>query len=373
MSAAAKVGSAVDGTKIIPQDELNVIMRKLEELHSKLYTPASTWKIFMKSVMGKGKKGEAGGVQSFAEAGVKWRSMSAAEKQPYEAMRTDDKASADAARDKYNEYMQTVGPRLFDHDEEMEKIQIKRAKDEQQKRFDDQKRREQRAREDQKKERKLALRASYKRKAAQAAPVYRGRPVAQDMTQLSEDNDEDYEAPARTRSTRVPATPRVAQAPKADLFQWQQHSSRTLAQAPRSAPQRRSGNQKEDLMNGLDPNIWEIRESRHKPGVFYYFNKQDRISVAAPQFVPQQDAKSQILESHRQLKQQASRTPATAMMALPSKQAPRSAPTTKQTAAPPATSNKRLNSKQPGGSKAKAIRSSQTSSGKQPTRARHAK
>merc|ERR1719460_2575283 len=96
------------------------------------------------------------------------------------------------------------------------------------------------------------------------------------MTQVSEDDD------YVPRSARVAATPRAAKA---------------------QAPPRRPGNTKEDLMNGLDPNIWEIRESRHKPGVHYYFNKMDRISVAVTdKSGPQQDAKSQILETHRQLK-----------------------------------------------------------------------
>merc|ERR1711933_238455 len=81
-----------------------------------IFTPRSTRAFFMASVR---KKGE-GSVMTFAQVHAKWREMSPQEKAPFEAMHQEEKLKALEMKQRYEAYVSKVGPRLLDHDEQME-------------------------------------------------------------------------------------------------------------------------------------------------------------------------------------------------------------------------------------------------------------
>jgi hypothetical protein len=257
MTKVTSVANAIEPGKLIPADELNGIMQKLEDLHSKLYTPKSAYTFFVKSFLKGGEQGD------FGKAGKKWKEMNDKEKEPYEEMRKADRAKADSLKEKYDAYMQVVGPRLMDHDEQKEKMEVQRMKAEREKRFQEQKRRD---KEDE---------------AARKQIVKSSRKPKRKMRQAITEYD-DYEA-------SVSVSPRRALQPRAA-------PPKAVRQGTLSTTAHRSiSQQKKDLMKGLDPETWEVRESRNNPGVLYYYNKKDMVSVAKPQVDLPQATKSQVL------------------------------------------------------------------------------
>jgi hypothetical protein len=211
-------------SKLIPEAELNEIMLKAEQLWKKLYKPKSAYSFYTKDAFQKARAGEAGAAKGLAAIGARWNELSSAEKKKFEDMHEADKAKAAEMQNNYDAYMQKVGPRLLDHDEEVEVAELAEKKNEV----------EQRYRSHQKRSKEERIQQS----------AFRSKPRTRKMAKGTQDVRE-----VRSRG------------------------------APVEAEMRRLS-----LADGLDPRIWEVRESRTKPGMFYYYNKVEKMTqVSKPQ------------------------------------------------------------------------------------------
>jgi len=215
-------------SKLVPEAELDEIMMKAEALWQKLFKPKSSYICFTKTLFQKAKSGETGGCKKFSEMGKRWTELSAADKRPFEEMHEAEKVQAAEMQNNYDSYMQKVGPRLLDHDEEVERAELAARKNDVEKRY--------RLNQHNAKQERLA-----RSKLRKGGTTARAPKAAKDVHEV---------LPKQTVQPMLTDTEKKLRS----------------------------------LSDGLDPKLWEVRESRTKPGMYYYFNKLEKVTqVSRPQ------------------------------------------------------------------------------------------
>lgn len=177
--------------------------------------PKSAYMRFVAEKMQLGKTSKAGGCKTIKEAAGLWKTMEAKQKEPYLKMAKADKAKADSAKKEFGDAFDT-------HWDAIEKI------------FDE---------EAGHKKEKIRKHAAEKKANAVKVKTEKATRKKQLM------------AERKRRAATMRGAPAVARTP-----------------ARAAKPVGNSADHIAKLKRGLDTSVWEVVESRSKPGFFYYRN-----------------------------------------------------------------------------------------------------
>lgn len=237
--------ASVRHSGMLSDEKLASIHSALEGLAAKKELRArSAYNIYCAEKAGKSQAGAAAGGKgkSLKDAAAAWKAMTTKQKEPYTKKANEEKATKAAAvkafNDKFSQHFDSIQKHLAAEAEIKTEMKEKKVAE-----F--------------KASRKAARGVAAKQKAARAADR---KNRAEKAAQRAK----------RHLPTRAPPGARPAGRPPA-------RTSQVAMPQPSAAETREIRNS--EMMRGLDPITWEVRESTTRPGFFYWFNKMTKQAL----------------------------------------------------------------------------------------------